>query len=71
MGVERSLKREKIVLGDQSLDVVVREIPFREGVELSCHFEGKEIKVSDLGLGEAEAFRLLKTELEKLRGLRK
>ena len=41
------------------------EIPFREGVELSTVVEHKEIRVSDRGLGEDEALRLLRIEIEK------
>ena len=42
---------------------VAREIPFREGLELSCWIDGQELRVSDRGLGEHEAIRLLEEEI--------
>ena len=47
------------------LEAEVRELPFREGVELRCFYEGEEFRVSDRGLGEHEALRLLKEELAR------
>ena len=40
------------------------EYPFREGVELVTTINGKEIRVSDRGLGDHEAVRLLRIEIE-------
>lgn len=42
---------------------VIRQIPFREGVELSCFIDDEEIRVSDRGLGDHEAIRLLEEEI--------
>jgi hypothetical protein len=52
------------ILGED-VDVIVREIPFREGVELECEFEGETFRMGDRGLGIDEALRLLKVELER------
>ncbi len=52
------------ILGEE-LEVVVREIPFREGVELECEYEGETFRMSDRGLGLDEALRLLTIDVER------
>lgn len=64
---KRSQRLQKLTIDEQTFDVWVVEAPFREGVELSCEVEGELIRVSDRGLGEHEAFRLLEASIrEKL-----
>jgi len=45
--------------------VEVKEIPFREGVELQAEVEGELIRVSDRGLGIHEASRILEEEIKR------
>lgn len=45
--------------------VEVKEIPFREGVELQVEIEGELLRVSDRGLGIHEASRILQDEIRK------
>ena len=64
MSISRRYQKELSVTVDGTeYSAVVREIPFREGVELSCTIDGEEIRVSDRGLGEHEALRLLEEEI--------
>lgn len=63
-------KREvEIVVGGETFVVEVIEIPFREGVELRCLYEGEELRMSDRQLGEREAFRLLEEEILRRQGM--
>ena len=65
MAILRSKKTKSIEVAGQSYLVQIVEIPFREGVELVCEVNGEEVRVSDRGLGEHEAFRLLVEEIER------
>lgn len=60
----RSQQIHKLEVAGVEYSVSVIEIPFREGVELRCVVEGEEIRVSDLGLGEHEALRLLEEKIQ-------
>ncbi len=59
----RFQKELALTVDGQEYTAVLREIPFREGVELSCLIDGEELRVSDRGLGEHEAVRLLEEEI--------
>lgn len=61
----RSKQVRKLDIADVEYSVSVIEIPFREGVELRCIVAGEEIRVSDLGLGEHEAMRLLEEKVKR------
>lgn len=64
----RRENRTATICGRQfAVDVV--KIPFREGVELHLQLEQEQIRVSDRGLGEREAWRLLEEEVERRIGL--
>jgi len=60
----RSKKTVSIEVSGEIFEAEVLELPFREGVELSCWVEDEEIRVSDRGLGEHEAIRLMKEEIQ-------
>ncbi len=67
MGVDtRKAKSSLVTVDGIQYPVEVVEIPFREGVELRCVVEGETVRVSDRGLGEAEAFRILEDEIRAL-----
>ena len=67
MGVDtRTAKTSLVTVDGIQYQVEVIEIPFREGVELRCVVEGETVRVSDRGLGEAEAFRILEDEIRAL-----
>ena len=59
----RSKKSRAIEVEGTSYEVDVVEIPFREGVELRCRLGDELLSVSDRGLGEHEAFRLLEQQI--------
>ena len=63
----RDERRGTLTLDGVSYDYLIREIPFREGVELCCEVDGEDIRVSDRGLGLDEAERLLKEEIGKFK----
>ena len=66
MGIEvRSKKTLELEIDGDTYEVEVLEIPFREGVELKCVVSGEEIRVSDRGLGDHEALRLLEVEVRR------
>ena len=66
MTFERRYEKEvTVTVSGKEYLVAVREIPCREGVELSCWIEDDEIRVSDRGLGEHEALRLMKEEIAR------
>ena len=60
---KRSENSLELVVDGKTYEVLVREIPFREGVELSCMVDDQQIRVSDRGLGDHEALRLLEEEI--------
>ncbi|GEM_PF-5719736 len=62
----REEKRSTIVDGETYYYQLL-EIPFREGVELLCDHFSPPLRVSDRGLGEHEALRLLELEITKRR----
>lgn len=59
--------KDSFLLNLDNQDYIVEriEIPFREGVELQLVLDGELLRVSDRGLGEHEAIRLLKQEIQK------
>ncbi len=59
--------KDSFLLNVDNQDYIVEriEIPFREGVELQVVIDGELLRVSDRGLGEHEAIRLLKQEIQK------
>lgn len=61
----RMRRQSTLSIDGQEFSVELIEIPFREGVELSCEIEGVRIQVSDRGLGEHEAFRLLEDAIRE------
>jgi hypothetical protein len=61
----RCNRRLRLVIRGEPYEVSVVEIPFREGVELRTIVGDDEVRVSDRGLGEQEAIRLLEEEIEK------
>ena len=65
----RSQKRLTLTIQDETYEVGVVELPFREGVELRCRIGDEELRVSDRGLGEHEALRLMEDEIRRWRGL--
>ena len=58
-----SEKEFVITVDGSEYPVVVREVPFREGIELSCRIGDEEVRVSDRGLGQQQAVRLLEDEI--------
>lgn len=67
--VKPSVRKRKIVsveVEGELFEVEIVEVPFREGVELRCVVGGEEIRVGDRGLGESEALRLMRLEIQKL-----
>lgn len=61
----RSRRRHALTVSGREYQVQVIEIPFREGVELRCTVDDEELRVSDRGLGEHEALRLLTEAIEE------
>lgn len=59
----RCKRRLRLAVDGESYEVSVVEIPFREGVEVCAIVGDEEIRVSDRGLGEREAIRLLEEEI--------
>ena len=55
----------EIEIDGERYQVEVVEIPFREGVELRCQCGEELLTVSDRGLGEHEAFRLLEEQIRE------
>jgi hypothetical protein len=62
---KRLEKTKSITIDGKSYLIRIQEIPFREGVELFCLIDNKELRIPDLGLGEHEAFRLMEVEIRK------
>lgn len=56
----RSIKTINILVDGENYQADLIELPFREGVELECEVGGELLRVSDRGLGEDEAVRLMK-----------
>ena len=52
-----------IAIGGKHYTVSLHRFPFREGVELRCVIGNRRFAISDRGLGEHEAFRLLEEEI--------
>ena len=65
--LERSRRCFVIEVDGVRHTVEALETPFREGVELRTSIGDREVRVSDRGLGEAEARRLLIDEIKALR----
>ncbi len=59
--------KDSFLLNVANQDYIVErvEIPFREGVELQTLVGEERLRVSDRGLGEHEAIRLLEIEIQK------
>lgn len=62
---KRREEERTLEIDGEEFTFVIREIPFREGVEFSCVIDGEELRVSDRGLGEHEALRLLESEIRR------
>ena len=72
MGMKLFVKEsEKHILNvdGEDFEVCIVQIPFREGVEVRCPLGEEELRVSDRGLGEHEALRLMEEEIRKWRGV--
>lgn len=63
MVLVRSQQVLELDVDGEIFEVEIIEIPFREGVELKCTLGDEEIRVSDRGLGDHEALRILADEI--------